>query len=242
MKCPNRMLYTIEYGDNLYDIALRFNTTVEDIKAINMHLNPYNLIVGTQIVVCPNTRETEVKPNTGISPENLKIMEEMNMLWEQHVFWNRLLLISIAENLRDVDFTRKRLLRNPMDIANLYRGFYGGNIANRMSELLTEHLVIGEKIIVALKEGNSEQATELSKDWHKNADDISEFFASFNPFYNKEEIRKMFYNHLRLTTDEVEARIRKDYEADIAAFDKVEQEALEMARYFSAGIIKQATH
>ena len=65
--------------------------------------------------------------------------------------WTRMLLISIAENLKDLDATQARLLRNPKDIANIFMQYYGINIANQIEKLLTEHLVIGKKLIVALK-------------------------------------------------------------------------------------------
>ena len=50
---------------------------------------------------------------------------------------------------------------------------------------------------------------------------MAEAFSSINPFYPKEEIRKMLYEHLKLTTDEVNARLKGDYVADINAYDLV---------------------
>lgn len=62
-----------------------------------------------------------------------------------------MLLISIAENLADLEATKARLLENPKDIADVFRKYYGNNIANTIQKLLTEHLVIGGDLIVALK-------------------------------------------------------------------------------------------
>ena len=64
-------------------------------------------------------------------------------------------------------------------------------------------------------------------------------FSSINPFYPRETVRKMLYDHLKLTTDEVSARLRKDYSADIKAFDMVQKEILEMSKFFVDGIVKQ---
>jgi len=177
--------------------------------------------------------------NPGITPKELALREELNTLWEQHVFWTRLFLISVAESLKDLEPTKRRLLRNPVDIANVYRRFYGEDIAKRIESLLTDHLAIGGDLIVALKNGNHMLATELTQKWYKNADEMAEFFSSINPNYNKEELRRMLYTHLQLTTLEVTSRLAKDYEADIMAFDRIEKEALEMARYFATGIVRQ---
>lgn len=139
--------------------------------------------------------------------------------------WTRMLLISIAENLKDLDATQARLLENPKDIANIFRRFYGDVVANKIQQLLTEHLVIGKDLIVALK--------------NKNADEMADAFNSINPFYPKEEMRKMLYEHLRLTTDEVNRRLQGDYIGDINAFDKVQIEILKMSQFLVNGIVKQ---
>lgn len=60
-----------------------------------------------------------------------------------------------------------------------------------------------------------------------------------NPFYPREAVKKMLYDHLRLTTDEVSARLKKDYNADIKAFDMVQKEILKMSKFFVDGIVKQ---
>ena len=49
----------------------------------------------------------------------------------------------------------------------------------------------------------------------------------------------MLYDHLELISDEVDARLKKDYRADINAFDKVQQEVLNMSQYFVDGIVRQ---
>ena len=71
---------------------------------------------------------------------------------------------------------------------------------------------------------------------------MAEAFSSINPFYPKEEIRKMLYEHLKLTTDEVNARLKGDYVADINAYDLVQKEILKMSQFFVNGIVKQFTN
>lgn len=153
--------------------------------------------------------------------------------------WTRMFLISVAENLRDLEATKARLLQNPRDIANIFRMYYGDSIANIIQKLLTDHLVIGGDLIVALKNNNQSLAKELNEKWYRNADEMANAFSSINPFYPREVVRQMFYEHLRLTTDEVSARLRGDYVADIQAFDAVQREILKMSQFFVNGIVRQ---
>ena len=177
--------------------------------------------------------------NYWVSINEVRLLEQMNLVWEQHIMWTRMLLISIAENLKDLDVTQARLLQNPKDIADIFRRFYGNIVANQIQQLLTEHLVIGKELIVALKNKNQEQATKLNTKWYQNADSMAEAFSSINPFYPKEVIRKMLYDHLRLTTNEVNARLKGDYAEDIKAYDMVQKEILKMSQFFVMGIVQQ---
>ncbi|WP_285959547.1 hypothetical protein [Thomasclavelia spiroformis] len=61
-------------------------------------------------------------------------------------------------------------------------------------------MFIGKDLIVALKNNNQEQANLLNTKWYQNADRMAEAFNSINPYYPKEEIQSMLYEHLRLTT------------------------------------------
>lgn len=231
----NPILHTIRPGDTLYNLAMMYCTTVQNIIDTNLALDPYSLRVGQQIYIYPNCNQN----NYWVSINEVRLLEQMNLVWEQHIMWTRMLLISIAENLKDLEATQARLLRNPKDIANVFRPYYGANVANQIEKLLTEHLVIGKNLIVALKNNNPKEAMELNKKWYQNADDMAEAFSSINPFYPKEEIRKMLYEHLRLTTDEVNARLKGDYVVDINAYDMVQKEILQMSRFFVNGIVRQ---
>lgn len=236
MNNSNPILHIIKPGDTLYNIALMYGTTVQDIVNTNLTLDPYNLRVGQQIYIYP--RPTNLY-NYSMSINQVNLLKDMNLVWIEHVLWTRLLLISIADSLGDLEATETRLLRNPTDIANIFRKYYGNDVANTIKKLLTEHLVIGADLITALKNGNQNLAQELNTKWYKNADDMAEAFSSINPFYPKETVRHMLYEHLRLTTDEVSNRLKKDYAADIKAYDMVQTEVIKMSDFFVNGIVKQ---
>jgi len=186
--------------------------------------------IGTICPPCPDCPECPVCPDMELS--NL-----MRKLWSQHVYWTRMLLISIADRLRDQDATTARLLQNPKDIANVFAQYFGQDAANKISMLLTEHLQIGGKLMTALRDKRTAEADYLTQQWYTNANKMAAAFSSINPKYNREELQKMLYEHLKLTTDEVAMRLAGNYPQDIEAFNKVETEALNMADYFTAGLL-----
>ncbi|MDM5187553.1 acetylglutamate kinase [Bacillus sp. DX4.1] len=177
--------------------------------------------------------------NYRISKAEADLKSYMRLLWEQHVAWTRMAIISIIFNLPDVNFAVTRLLQNAPDMGNSLKLFYGKNVAEKYSNLIKDHLVIAADLVKAAKAGNQNAASIAERKWYANADDIVEFLSSINPYIPKEEFRKMFYEHLALTKSEAVSILSKDYQSGVQLYDKIEKEALEMADALTEGIIKQ---
>jgi hypothetical protein len=164
----------------------------------------------------------------------------MDKLWEDHVTWTRLYIVSAAANLPDQDTTAQRLLQNQTDIGNAIKPFYGDAAGDKLDGLLKDHIMIATEIIAAAKSGDATEKDEAAQRWGANADDIASFLSSANPKqWPASEMKEMMPEHLDLTTSEVVARLQGDWTADIAAYDKVHEQILKMAGMLSDGIIKQ---
>ncbi|MCP1125820.1 acetylglutamate kinase [Bacillus sp. 3103sda1] len=174
-----------------------------------------------------------------ISKNEVDLKSYMRSLWEQHVAWTRMAIISIIFNLPDVNVTITRLLKNAPDMGNLLKPFYGQNAATKYSNLIKDHLVIAADLVKAAKAGDQNAASIAEKKWYANADKIVEFISSINPHIPKEKFRKMFYEHLALTKAEAVSMLKKDYQSSAQLYDKIEKEALEMADALTEGIVKQ---
>ncbi|TBL81396.1 acetylglutamate kinase [Paenibacillus thalictri] len=174
-----------------------------------------------------------------ISKAEVELNNLMRSLWEQHVAWTRMTIISLVFKLPDVDAVTARLLQNAPDMGHSLRPFYGADAAQAYNELIKEHLVIAADLVKAAVEGNKRQVAANEKKWYANADEIAEFLASVNPYLPKEEFRNMLYEHLALTKQEAVAMIHKDYKTSIQLYDKIEAEALQMADALTEAIVKQ---
>jgi hypothetical protein len=170
---------------------------------------------------------------------SVDLNRQLRTLWEQHIYWTRLTVNSIVGGLGDLQPTTQRLLRNPSDFAKVLASIYGDVIATEFEKLLTAHLTIAAELVTDLKSGNMTAAEDAQKRWYRNADDIAAFLASINPYWSQEEWRMMLYEHLRLLTEEVAARIAKDYEKNVATNNLIEPQALQMADVMTNGIVQQ---
>jgi hypothetical protein len=163
----------------------------------------------------------------------------MRKLWEDHVAWTRLFLISAIADLPDKGPTTERLLKNQVDIGNALKPYYGDAAGEKLTALLNTHITTAAEVVTAAK-GDAARLDDAKKRWFANADDIATFLSDANPKrWPLVEMKQMMRDHLILTTTEVEARLKGDWTADIAAYDKVNTQILQMADMLSIGILSQ---
>ncbi|KXH86703.1 hypothetical protein [Sporosarcina sp. HYO08] len=161
------------------------------------------------------------------------------LLWEEHVNWTRMTIISIVFKLPDLPFVQERLLQNATDMGNCLRPFYGDAIADQYADLIKEHLVIAAELVTAAVQGDTKTAGAKEKEWYRNADQIADFLSRINPYIDREVMRQMMYSHLTMTKNEAVWMIQKKFKEDVAIFDKIEAEALMMADYISNAMVAQ---
>ena len=168
-----------------------------------------------------------------------KLHADMRKLWEDHITWTRNVICCLVDGLPGSDQALKRLLQNQDDIGNAIKPYYGEDAGKKLAALLRDHITISADVVNAAKAGDNAKLDEANKRWTANADEISAFLSKANPNWKLEDLKQMMHDHLKLTTDEAVARIKKDYDADVKAYDKVHEEILMMSDALSDGIIKQ---
>lgn len=174
-----------------------------------------------------------------MSNPSVELRTAMRKLWEDHVTWTRNVILCLVDDLPGTDQAVARLLRNQDDIGNAIKPYYGDAAGNKLGELLHEHINVSADVVKAAKASDNTALDAANKKWFANADEISEFLSNANPNWKLEDMKTMMHDHLKLTTDEALARIKKDYDADITAYDKVHDEILLMSDMLTEGIVKQ---
>jgi hypothetical protein len=188
-----------------------------------------------------HTRMQMPMSSTGsVTHHQLVFRNRMRVLWEQHVAWTRMAIVSFDGGLPDLAATERRLLRNQGDIGDAIAPFYGRAAGDQMTALLRRHILIAVAILGDAKNGDQ---TALDADlarWTRNANQIAAFLHAANPDnWSLADMRSMMHAHLRLTTAEALAELNGDYAGSVSAYDRVEQEILGMSDMLSTGIIRQ---
>lgn len=166
--------------------------------------------------------------------------DAMRQLWEDHITWTRLYIVSAAAALPDADQTAQRLLKNQADIGEAVGTYYGAPAGEALTGLLRAHILTAAKLIAAAKGGDTAAVRTASDAWYANADSIADFLSTANPkAWPAATMRSAMRMHLDLTLKEATARLHGDWAADVAAYDAVHAHILQLADVLSNGIIRQ---
>jgi len=190
----------------------------------------------------PSTENTDKEKLAMVEAEfyaKSELKLSMRKLWVDHIMWTRNVIFCLVDRLPGKDQAVNRLLQNQVDLGNAIKPYYGEEAGKKLTDLLYPHITIAAEVVNAAKAGNTTALDEANKRWYANADEISEFFAKANPNWEFEEMKMMMREHLKLTTDEAVQRIKKDYDADVIAYDKVNDAILKMSDMLADGIVKQ---
>jgi hypothetical protein len=165
--------------------------------------------------------------------------DAMRKLWEDHITWTRLAIVSLTGDLPDVQVTEKRLLDNQVDIGNAIKPFYGKAAGNKLTALLKQHILGAVDLVVAAKAGDQTKVAQATA-WNANGRQIADFVHSANPkHWPTKAMRKMMQVHLDQTLKEAVDRLNGRHAAEVRDYDAVHAHILEMADMLSEGIVKQ---
>ena len=103
----------------------------------------HEALVGTHGHATPATK--------ALTARQLAFHDAMRKLWEDHITWTRLAIVSFAGGLPDLQATEARLLANQVDIGNAIKPFYGRTAGNRLSALLKAHILGAVALLQAAK-------------------------------------------------------------------------------------------
>ena len=205
--------------------------------------------VALVVVAVSGVRAAQGSPPPGrpvISRSAVTFHDAMRKLWEDHITWTRNVIISFEVNnpdasatLPDLGAALDRLFQNQVDLGNAIKPYYGDQRGDELTALLHDHIAIAGEILQAVKTGDTAAYQDANARWYANAHDIAVFLSeTLDPSLGSlAEMDAMMKDHLDNTTAEVVARLQGNWTGDVAAYDKVHDQALQMADMLSDGII-----
>jgi hypothetical protein len=183
--------------------------------------------------------QTPSHHSSSVTSPAVTLRQDMRKLWTDHVIWTRDYIVAAVGDHPDAQAAAARLLKNQEDIGNAVATYYGKPAGDTLTALLKEHITIAVDLIKFAKAGDKASQQQADAKWHKNGEDIADFLSKANPNWPRATLVDMMNKHLATTTDEVVARLTKNWDADVKAFDVVYEHILAMSDALTDGIVKQ---
>ena len=209
----------------------------------------YSLVQVSPAAAAPQTPTTTTKPTTTAthamneagphSEAAFMLKQDMRKLWTDHVVWTRDYIIAAVGDQPDATAAANRLMKNQEDIGKAVAKYYGDSAGQQLTTLLKEHISIAVDLIKAAKAGDKAAQQQADSRWQQNAVQIADFLSKANPNWPRATLVDLMKGHLSTTTDEVVARLKKDWDGDVKAFDAVYEHILKMSDALADGIVKQ---
>jgi hypothetical protein len=184
-------------------------------------------------------QEKSAKPSMSHNDAAATLKQDMRKLWTDHVVWTRDYIMAAVGDQPDAQAAAGRLMKNQEDIGKAVATFYGAAAGQQLTTLLKQHISIAVDLIKAAKAGDKAAQQQADGKWQQNAVEIADFLSKANPNWPRATLVDMMKKHLATTTDEVVARLTKNWDGDVRAFDAVYDHILHMSDALSDGIVKQ---
>jgi len=196
-------------------------------------------ILAAAILGSVASAQEHATPATRKSDPGTELRMAMRKLWEDHITYTRNYIISALGELPDADSVAQRLMKNQDDLGNAIKPYYGSDAGNKLANLLRDHIKIAAEVVKAAKADKKDKLAAEQKKWSENGKDIAAFLSGANPKWSKATLEEMLQRHLDLTTGEVVGRLKKNWTADIKAYDEGHEHMLMFADMLTEGVMQQ---
>ena len=182
---------------------------------------------------------TATRPGTTTQPGNnmgVDLRQRMRMAWLNHITLVKFYLISFFENLSGQNAWKDAVYKNAEEILAIFAQYYPASAMQRFRKLFMEHLRLTDEVAAGLKADPAFSGAAM-ENWYINAEEIASFLSRQTPAYNETELRKMFYDHLDMERQQMEAYLDGDYETDIEIYLRSQQNMIELADFLTSGLL-----
>lgn len=183
--------------------------------------------------------ETATRPGTTTQPGNnmgVDLRQRMRMAWLNHITLVKFYLISFFENLSSQNAWKDAVYKNAEEILAIFAQYYPASAMQRFRKLFMEHLRLTDEVAAGLKADPAFSGAAM-ENWYINAEEIASFLSRQTPAYNETELRKMFYDHLDMERQQMEAYLDGDYVTDIEIYLRSQQNMIELADFLTSGLL-----
>lgn len=230
-----KVTHEIERGDTLYRLAQKYRTTVPMILLENPGMDPYNLQIGTKLIICSG-RQMPQKP----SMDELQMTGDLDRRMQQYVGWLKIYLLSLGDAASRQRDAAQRVEAAANKVVDVFEVFYPDAVVRS----LREHFVRGYTLAVmsyanAQNNRDTQAAEEFEEQISNHAEDVAKLLAQYNRYYEEDRIEDAL-EQLPEVIDRIILAMRSaDVMAEFDAYETMDMWAGGVADYLARGLRRE---
>lgn len=179
--------------------------------------------------------------NQYITYGQMNLINDFRSLWTELVIWLRSYMVSTITGFSDLTAISNRLYHIPDDFKEKFEPFFGVELAGEFEQLYLMFIVHAQTLITALKINDQQAIDTATAALYKAADEMADFLARINPYWNKSQWQNLLYQFLDMAISEVHALLSKEYDTEIEIRARMLKHALMLGDYTAAGVMHYLT-
>jgi hypothetical protein len=171
------------------------------------------------------------------SPGELRM--SMRRLWDDQLVFTRNFIISTLAMDPDQGPTADYFIQHQVAMADALAPYYGADASARLATLLRAHAELTAELVRSISAGEIDTLARQRAYWVGNAQEIAAYLATLNPRWKREQLEHRLETYLELTMDEIAGRSIRNWDVELAAYERARAHSTRLADFLSNGIIQQ---
>lgn len=175
--------------------------------------------------------------NHYITYGQMNLINDFRLFWLEFVIWVRSYMVSTITGFSDIDAIRERLYRMPVEFTAKLQPYFGIKQGEQFQHLMFMYFVHIQTFITAQNNKNQPVVDTAVREMYKDADNMSEFLASINPYWSKIQWQNLFYQLNEMLIAELFSLLTGDYVTEIEIRERLIRHVLILGDYTAAGLM-----
>lgn len=170
--------------------------------------------------------------------DQMNIIITFQKLWIRFAMWVRTYIRAFIYNTPDLNLNKYMIVEDlPSEVYDLFSIFFGTEVAENVKNLIFNFFKAMIEVVEAMKYGDKILTSSRLIKWYQVADEISSYLAKINVYWDEFRWKYLLYQYIKLKTDEVNAVIQSNNEAEKEIYNENENINFLLSNYMARGVI-----
>lgn len=169
----------------------------------------------------------------------VELSNTIRRLWVDNNQWLRALVYSVFFNIGDRDAIEVRLNQVAEEFAQLFSRYYGPEAGDKIRDNYLMYIQALEGMLQAYRRNDSTAVLAYREQLYLAADELAQLYAQLNRYWDKATLQVMLYTLINDTESELAYIGAGDFPQEVAAHDRLMDQAYRLSDELTTGITRQ---